>query len=94
MERQLANLTGLVQKALVQNPQGTSVNNVSQQQNLGISSQYRTGKYKNTLLSKLGIFKAFVYSFGFEKNKLAAIYYLFLSKLIYVSYFNLKCRWQ
>lgn len=27
MERQLANLTGLVQKALVQNPQATSVPN-------------------------------------------------------------------
>lgn len=42
MERQLANLTGLVQKALVQNPAPQPV--VSQGY-LGVQGQYRTGLY-------------------------------------------------
>lgn len=41
MERQLANLTGLVQKALVQNPQVSAV--PTQQQYLGVAGQYRNG---------------------------------------------------
>lgn len=42
MERQLANLTGLVQKALVQNP--ASSNAPVQQQYLGVGGgQYRNG---------------------------------------------------
>lgn len=40
MERQLANLTGLVQKALVQNPQASPT---VPQQYLGIGAQYRNG---------------------------------------------------
>lgn len=42
MERQLANLTGLVQKALVKNPQAPPVSN--HQAYLGVPGQYRNGK--------------------------------------------------
>lgn len=42
MERQLANLTGLVQKALVQNPQAPPASN--HQAYLGVPGQYRNGK--------------------------------------------------
>lgn len=40
MERQLANLTGLVQKALVQNPQA---NTGANQQLLDVGGHYRNG---------------------------------------------------
>jgi hypothetical protein len=40
MERQLANLTGLVQKALTQNPQAPVVN----PNYLGVPGQYRGGE--------------------------------------------------
>lgn len=43
MERQLANLTGLVQKALVQNPTATPAS----QGYLGVPGQYRSGKFRH-----------------------------------------------
>lgn len=43
MERQLANLTGLVQKALVQNPQANTAVN-QQMQDVG---HYRNGQFEN-----------------------------------------------
>lgn len=44
MERQLANLTGLVQKALNQNPQIAPMSNINQPGYLGVPGQCRGGK--------------------------------------------------
>ena len=82
MERQLANLTGLVQKALIQGPQ---VPVIAAQNYLGVPGQYRGGMLilRNSNLIAYTLIEAIIYI----KLYLCKNLYLYLEN----SYIQLNC---